>query len=238
VSTTTVEQGADWQILWDGCVQCGAPTPCRQWIVATASAGRPVLTCEQYPCFCLATRKSAPDWVEEATCWWLSKKTGKLESRCPCWGRQRDDTLPGDCCSNHEANPAHAVEHLEAGIRRPVAAAEAGSTDVSEAPEHAMSARAATGATTGQQAAYTRLWTPSEVTCDCKTPWDADKRAGGGHHCVACHVNFVNDGVSAAHQRDVRDPCRDPKSIVDIDTGRRLLYARDVRGAMVWAFAW
>ena len=237
MSTTIVEHGPDWQILWDGCVQCGAPTQCRQWIVASASAGRPVLSCELYPCFCLAIRADAPDWVEEPSCWWRSKKTGRLESRCPCWGRTRDDTLPDDCCSRHEANPWYITEHLEAGIRGPAVATEAGST-TGKAPAN-TAARTATATTTGQRPAYThvRRWTHEELHCDCKTPWDGQKVAAG-IHCSQCHTHWVNMATAMIHQRLVTDPCRDPRSIVDVDTGRPLLYARDVRGARVWAFAW
>lgn len=225
MSTTVVEQGTNWQILWDGCVQCGAPIPCPKWIVTGT------LTCELYPCLCKQTRQQAYEdhGIEDAACWWKDKKRpGRLASRCPCWGRTRDEQLPRDCCSWHDANPTYLVEV-------PAVEAATGSTDAGEAPEHTISARTATGSTTGTPPAYTRRYTPEQVTCDCRTPWDGQKTAGG-YHCVACHTNWTNSSTATVHQRDVRHPCRPPESIVDIDTGRRLLVARDVRGATVWTF--
>jgi hypothetical protein len=219
----TVEQWAA------GCTACGSPIKCPQWIASGT------LACELYPCYCDQTRASAPEFVEDPQCWWRKKGTGQLASRCPCWGRKRDDWLPEDCCSRHDANPQYLL--LPEFMARPVATVPDGPGDPREAPERERSAGASGVRATGQPTAYTRLWPPEETTCPCKTPWDGQK-TGGGHHCPSCHTNWVNANVALIHQPTVLHPCRDPHSIMDIDSRRPLLYARDVRGARVWAFAW
>jgi hypothetical protein len=223
----------EWTVVeWaGGCTSCGSPTPCRQWTVAD------VLTCQPYPCLCQSTKDSAPDHITNPQCWWRKKGTGIIASRCPCWGRQRDDRLPEDCCSRHDANPAHLLVHPDAvpDTWTGEGAEPAGSV-------HVLHTRGQSGAAHGEpadpaRAAYTRLWDPREVTCPCPTPWDGNKRAIGGHHCVSCHTNWANTSTASVHWRRIGEPCRDPESIVDVDTGRPLFYARDVRGARVWAFA-
>lgn len=227
----------EWTVVeWaGGCTSCGSPTPCPKWLVGG------IETCALYPCLCGQTRQQAYEdhGIEDAACWWRDKKrAGRLASRCPCWGRTRDDRLPQNCCSRHEANPAYVVEHLEAGIRGPVAPGfPTGSADASEAPARETSARSAGNGATGQDTGYTRLWPPDQSTCPCPTPWDNQKTVGG-YHCPNCHANFANVATAMAHQPTVLHPCKPPESIVDCDTGRPLLYARDVRGAIVWAFAW
>jgi hypothetical protein len=224
MSTTIVEQGIDWQILWDGCPSCGAPAPCPKWIVTDT------LSCELYPCLCDQTKAEAYERVgiDDPACWWRDKKRpGRLASRCPCWGRARDDRLPRDCCSRHDANPTYLVEV-------PAVEAATGSTSTGEAPEHTV-ARTAAGSTTGTPLAYTRRYTPEQVTCDCRTPWDGSKVATG-IHCVQCHQNWKSASVMAVHQRWVTDHCRAPQSIVDCDTGRPLLAATRVGDFVVWNF--
>lgn len=246
MSTTVVEQGADWQILWDGCPYCGSPTKCPKWIVTGT------LSCQPYPCLCKQTRQQAYEdhGIEDASCWWRDKKrAGKLASRCPCWGRMRDDSLPQDCCSRHDANPQYVIPDParspmgitetqgEAGEGEPAVPTQAdGRHAVGEAPAHTATSEAIGGPeAAGSTAAYTRLWPASESTCTCKTPWDGQKTVGG-YHCVGCCRNFVNVATAMCHQPTMLHPCLDPASIVDVDTRRPLLYARDVRGATVWAF--
>lgn len=233
MSATIVEQGTDWAILWDGCVQCGAPAPCPKWIVGGT------LTCELYPCLCDRTKAEAYELhgIDDPSCWWRDRKRGgRLASRCPCWGRVRDDRLPRGCCSWHEANPAH-VEIQPDFMGTPVASTQADpAAEVGEAPERATTAgRTGGSSATGATASYRRLWPPSEVTCDCKTPWDGSKTAAG-IHCVQCHENWKSASVMAVHQRWVTDRCRTPRSIVDYHTGRPLLAASRVGDFLVWNF--
>jgi hypothetical protein len=88
---------------------------------------------------------------------------------------------------------------------------------------------------------YRRRWPAAEITCTCPTPWDhlvtkdgkpAEK--GIGYHAVCCHTNWRNASIAAMHKRSILDPCRPPQSIVDIETGVRVLRARDEGGYLVW----
>jgi hypothetical protein len=228
MSTILVAEGWDWAIYADPC-------DCPKWIVAG------VKTCEPYPCYCEQTRANAPDFVIEPQCWWRKRGTGRLASRCPCWGRKTHPGLPVDCCGRHEANPQYVVPDLTGTWMADVA-------DLSEiglrelAPRDApttSSASANTEQDAGPQAypMPERRWRPDEITCPCETPWDKQKTPGG-YHCVGCHTNWVNVATAMPHQRSILHPCRPPQSFVDVDTGRRMLYARNVKGFEVWAFAW
>jgi hypothetical protein len=238
--------GSEWTVVeWAaGCTSCGSPAKCPKWIVTGT------LSCQPYPCLCKQTRAQAYEdhGIEDAACWWRDKKrAGQLASRCPCWGRVRDDSLPQDCCSRHEANPQYVIPDPvsfapgvatkldEAGEGEPAASVSEGLTDHSEAPARNRTAGATGERAAGSTASYTRLWPASESTCGCPTPWDGEKTAKG-HHCCGCHTNWDSPATASVHQRDIRHRCANPLSIVDVDTRRPLLYARDVRGARVWAF--
>jgi hypothetical protein len=237
MSTTLLAEGWDWAVYFDGCA-CGAPVECPKWIVGGTKS------CEPYPCFCEQTRASAPDSVAEPKCWWRKRGTGKLASRCPCWGRKLDDTLPSDCCGRHEANPQYVNVHPDA-VPGPAVAQTVDDRRLGEIgqrePEPRRATSMADGANMGEETpSYPmpeRRWKPEEVTCVCPTPWDRQKTAGG-YHCVACHTHFVNISTAMVHQRSILQPCRPPQSIVDIDTKRPLMYPRTVNGHLVWAFSW
>lgn len=234
-STTLVAEGWDWAIYADPC-------DCPKWIVAG------VKSCEPYPCFCAQTRRDAPDFVAEPQCWWRKRGTGRLASRCPCWGRKTHPGLPRDCCGWHEANPQYLDLHPDAvpGAPDPATASVAADRRLGEIGlrEPAPAAlKTVDGANKDGQPgprSYPtprRRWQPDEITCPCETPWDNEKRITG-YHCVACHTNWRTVATAMVHQRSVLQPCRDPESIVDPDTGRRALRVRIVNGHTVWDFAW
>lgn len=83
------------------------------------------------------------------------------------------------------------------------------------------------------RALYVRRWAAAELTCDCPTPWDSDKRPGGVH-CVNCHTNWKSVSVMAMHQRRVTDPCRPPATLVDCGTGRPVVHGRREGAFVVW----
>jgi hypothetical protein len=235
----------EWTVVeWAaGCTACGSSTKCPKWIVTGT------LSCEPYPCLCKQTRQQAYEehGIEDASCWWRDKKrAGRLASRCPCWGRVRDDSLPQDCCSRHEANPQYVTPDpatTSLGDNRLLGGAgedEPADTPPNaerpgEAPHHTGTGVSRQRTPADPMASYTRLWPPSEVTCGCPTPWDGQK-IPGGVHCSQCHCNWKNVSVMVTHQRRVVDTCRLPDSIVDCDTGRPLLFAQRVGGFLVWGF--
>jgi hypothetical protein len=70
---------------------------------------------------------------------------------------------------------------------------------------------------------YERRWKPEELTCGCATPWDGVK-AARGWHCCDCHAHFKSYAVGEVHRRRWTEPCRAPETIIDVDTGRPLMY--------------
>jgi hypothetical protein len=231
MSTILVAEGWDWAIYADPC-------ECPKWIVAG------VKTCEPYPCYCEQTRANAPDFVIEPQCWWRKRGTGRLASRCPCWGRKTHPGLPPDCCGRHEANPQYLSLPPDA-VPDPAAGPLVDDTPLSEiglrepVPAALQTVDGANkDGQTGPQAypMPERRWQPDEITCPCETPWDKQK-VPGGMHCCQCHQNWKNMSVMSTHQRRVIDPCRSPQSIVDVDTGKPMMRARLVNGFLVWDFA-
>lgn len=179
-------------------------------------------TCVPWPCRCAETKANRPEWARDS-CWWIKKTTGRAVSRCPCWGRERVDGLPGSCCAHHSANPRYAVHvpatlddidvapYLDLADRERPARVDAALYDWSGVdPEEEFRP-------------YERMWTREESTCPCVTPWDGDKRATGWH-CAACHEHFKSYAVGEVHRRRWTEPCRPPHTIVDVDTGAPLMY--------------
>lgn len=204
----------------------GCPGDCPQWIVAGAPS------CLPYPCQCAATRidtKERYPWSDGA-CWWWAKLSGKIKSRCPCWGGKRDGK-PGDCCTHHSANPLYAVT-TAAGIDQ--AGADQTADEPSSPPEcdkpptdadDILDAWIHDGPARKE---FVRRWPPEALTCPCTLVF---AKTSAAVHCVACCQHFANPATFSIHRRDWTQPCRPPWSIVDVDTGRSLL-AQD--GAGVW----
>lgn len=187
---------------------------CRRWV----GTGDP--TCLPSPCRCNAYRATRPEWARDR-CWWVKRGTERVVSLCPCWGRARDESLPGNCCAHHSANPRYApppppptLDDLDVAPlvdwERPqrVDAAEYDWDGFDPEVEHEP---------------YERLWQVEQITCTCVTPFDGDKRSVGWH-CSNCCSNFKSYGVGAVHRRRWTEPCRPPESIVDVDTGQPLMY--------------
>lgn len=197
---------------------------CSPWL----AVGKP--TCLPYPCQCFAYRASRPEWGRER-CWWVKRNTERTVSGCPCWGQPRDGK-PGTCCVHHSANPRYApppppptlddldVAPLLDDWDRPAPRVDAGLLDWNGFDPEV------------EYASYERLWAPEELTCDCLTPFDQDRRPTGWH-CAGegCHQNFKSYAVGAVHRRRWTEPCRPPWTIVDVDTGQALMY-QDGKG--VW----
>lgn len=222
------------------------------WVNASIRAGRLVAgpPVELYPCFCDEIDDDPPGWLVELAARegrrrdqiprcrpYLAKKgkyAGRWTARCDCWGRRRDERLPGHCCANHEHNPAYATTS-ELGIataQQPTtiyAASGLPERDDGLDPEERLIRDWETGL-----APYVRRFTPAELTCPCPTPWDGIKDARKvGYHCCACHQHFVSWSRALAHQRLVTVPCKDPSSQRDID-GNSVYRSKVVGAYVVW----
>jgi hypothetical protein len=109
--------------------------PAGAWIAATLRRWEtdgpdapPVLTTDVYPCRCdddvtddefaklPQARRDAyrKEGIRPKRCnpWQVRGAVGPdggpvWRSKCPCWGRQRDDRLPDGCCAFMDPNPAH-----------------------------------------------------------------------------------------------------------------------------------
>lgn len=233
-----------------------ARIPPGHWVAASKLEHRLVIggPGELYPCRCADLDPDPPAFVADQyppgqvpRCRpWVSKKGkdfGLTLSRCPCWGRLRDERLPDTCCARHEHNPWYLGAAEVAALKHAAIVA-----------EYARSASPATvfedvelpdddtpGAPVREP--YRRRWLADQLTCLCPTPWDhvVDKNGrplerGAGYHCVGCHTNWVNYATATAHRRALAGPCLPPADIRDCETGRRLLYAQDVGGFEVWAY--
>lgn len=234
--------------------------PPGHWIVASKLEGRLVVgpPAEIYPCRCADYDTSPPAFVAEQyppgqvpRCRpWVSKKGrsfGLTVSRCPCWGRQRDERLPGTCCSWHEHNPTYLPALDALALREAAIAVAGGKTPPPEAGTHpAVMFEDDAESVPDEQAwaemrpaapvePHRRRWTAEELTCPCPTPWDGLKTKLG-YHCMGCHTNWVNYMTATPHRRTLAGPCRPPESIRDCETGRALLHTRDVGGFLVWAY--
>lgn len=185
-------------------------------------------TCLPSPCRCAQTKANRPEWARDS-CWWIKKTTGRAVSKCPCWGRTRDEGLPGSCCAHHSSNPRYApppppvtLDDLDVApyvdLERPQRV-DAALYDWSDPEEEFRP--------------YALLWQAAERTCECVTPWDGEKRASGWH-CASCCSNFKSYSVGEVHRRRWSEPCRPPHTIVDVDTGAPLMYqgADGVWGAL------
>lgn len=239
------------------------------WLVASHREGRPVTSAEVYPCRCLDVDDEPPGWKLERAqregkravlrCDpYLARKgrlVGRWANRCDCWGRRRDDTLPGHCCSRHEGNPAYATTSA-LGIEA-LTADESGGYPLGRMLGNMAEADRQYGhdgvhvpdddlERLERMAApwfdhepdpepYVRTWSAAEVTCPCRTPWDAVKDARQcGYHCVSCHNHFKSWAVARAHQRNVTDPCKDPARQLNVDQ-RPVFRVTTVGGFVVWA---
>ncbi len=185
---------------------CGAPWP---------GTGTPL--CQPYPCRCAQTKANRPEWARDS-CWWIQKTTGRATSRCPCWGRERIDGLPGSCCAHHSANPRYA----------PVIPVTLDDLDVAplidwERPQRRDVAEYDWTDPEEEYAPYEARWTAAERGCECPTPWDGKKNVKGWH-CCDCHQHFASYGVGEVHRRRWTEPCRQPETILDVDTGHPLMY--------------
>lgn len=192
---------------------------CDRWL----GSGAP--TCLPAPCVCRKTRADRPQWAKDQ-CWWPHKLTGRPTAKCPCWGSKRDGK-PGHCCAHHSANPFYAP---------PVPLRGLDDLDVAPlvvwVPEHVpkdLDELWFDGEIEFPE--YERRYQPEELTCPCVLPWDGK---GAKWHCCDCHQSFASYGVGEVHRRRWTEPCRDPADIVDIDTGRPLMYqgADGVWGAL------
>lgn len=185
---------------------------CGIWPVTGTAA------CMPYPCKCADTRKSRPKWAQDS-CWWIKKTTERATSKCPCWGRVRDEALSGNCCSWHPENPRYAP---------PPAPITLDDLDVAEyvwdRPERRDAAEYDWSDPEEEFAPYELLWTAEERTCGCKTPFDG-ARPPRGWHCSGegCHQDFASYAVGEVHRRRWTEPCRPPDTVRDIDTGFALL---------------
>lgn len=239
-----------------------ARIPPGHWVVASKLEGRLVVgpPAEAYPCRCADFDPSPPAFIAEQyppgqvpNCRpWVSRKGrsfGLTVSRCPCWGRVRDERLPATCCSWHDHNPTYLPLEDALALRETAIAAAGGKAppgdawarkapaevfddDLEPAPDEPTWAAMRPAAPLEP---YRRRWKPEELTCGCPTPWDGQSTKLG-YHCMGCHVNWINYMTAAAHRRELRGPCRSPESIRDCETGRQLLHARDVGGFLVWAY--
>lgn len=227
------------------------------WLVASHREGRPVTSMEVYPCRCLDIDEEPPGWKLERAqregrrtvlrCDpWIAKKgrlVGRWDNRCPCWGRRRDDALPGHCCSRHEGNPAYATTSA-LGIEALTPDDSGGYPlgrmlgNMLEADRQFSDGEPADAPwfDDGEPASepYVRTWSAAEITCPCRTPWDSVKDARQcGYHCVACHENFKNWAASRAHQKQITDRCKFPGRQLNVD-GRPVYRVSTVGGLTVW----
>lgn len=197
---------------------------CVRW-----ASGAP--TCLPYPCQCATTKENAPDWrkqLGQVQCWW-KKRTGGVDSRCPCWGGLRDGK-PGDCCSHHSANPRYLLD-ADGMLAEPDAAMAA----LDEAPDRddrpdGIDAIAwdepAWEDERPQRKPYVRRWPPEDLMCRCTV-------LPKGVHCPSCCRTFGTEMAFTMHRAG--DACRAPADVVDVDTGAALL-ERDAAG--VWRMHW
>ena len=207
---------------------------CSRWIVADSP------TCLPYPCQCPKTRASAPEHIADPTCWWRDKATGKIKSRCPCWGDTRTGK-PGDCCAHHSANPAYltvlsAIEGADAS--EPVGdLPEAGSEDPGRPADadavswddDARDDRDAWRDLRHRAEPYVRRWPPADLRCEHPLPTK-------GIHCQSCCTVYATDLAFGMHRPVWTKACRRPEDIVDVDTGKPLLYVNsDGAWSMNWA---
>ena len=211
---------------------------CSRWIATGAPS------CLPYPCRCPETKANAPQFVKDygaVTCWWRSKITGALTSRCPCWGDEREGK-PADCCSWHIASPRYLDDRHAAFLALAEAGRDPGNPD----------AELDTGAVKAGPPAepdplrwdddgepwedrrrrltpYVRRWKPAELTCG--HPSGTER----GVHCPSCCRVFASELAASMHRRAWTDPCRDPDDVRDVDTGVHLLTLNH-EGA--WAVNW
>lgn len=206
---------------------------CPRWL----ATGAP--TCMPDPCRCAETLSKRPEWVAEPRCWWRNK-AGKLTSYCPCWGDRRDGK-PDGCCSHHLASPRYLTDTEAAylALMDPDRAAE----QMAEVPDtpanwHAPHDREPLWleeerpweAERPRHEPYTPRWTHAEMHCR----HSADMLPKGVH-CPSCCVTYGSEIAAHMHRTSWLQPCRDPATVLDVDTGAALL----IRGADgVWRVDW
>jgi len=208
---------------------------CVRWL----GSGAP--TCLPMPCQCAATKAAAPAWrkdLGDVKCWWR-KRTGGIDSRCPCWGADRDGK-PGDCCSHHSANPRYLLTPEDGMLADP----DAVMATLAEVPDrpadwHAPHERAdwldeppAWEEERPLHKPYVRRWSAAETLCTCP-PECIPKNA---IHCPDCHVNWGNEMVHGMHRPGWHLPCRAPSALVDVDNLDVPLVYADHEG--VWRMRW
>lgn len=217
-----------------------------RWLVADTP------TTALYPCACDQIDSDPPAWLVEMALRegrrrdqipkcrpYLARKgkrAGRWWSYCDCWGRRRDGDLPGHCCAWHEHNPAYDVTSALgiATVQQPAsiyAASGLPEADDGLDVEDRMVHDWETGL-----APYVRRWSPAELVCLCRTPWDGITDARKvGYHCSGegCHQNFVNWSRAVAHQKYVTMACKDPATQVNID-GVPVYRAQALGGFVVW----
>ncbi len=230
----TLTAAADGSIHADGCVIVGCPV----WIAANAGS-----CIEPYPCMCDVTKASAPEYVQlkgTPQCWWVDRNTGRIKSRCPCWGTPRDGR-PGACCAHHSSNPIYQVtapvglvdaedDPAVTGQHTDDTAVTAGETDAAPLPEDWTPDDPDVPADwrerwpDEERKPYVRLFESASLTCDCVLPYAKDKHTAA-LHCVeaGCHRDFANAMAFEIHRKWWTEPCRDPADVVDCWTGLPLM---------------
>jgi hypothetical protein len=169
------------------------------------------------------------------------KGSAEWRNRCFCWGRLRDDRLPEGCCAYSAHSPRYSVtvegvrlasdetpgpEESAPGRAPQVhAEVEPGDDQMSVSQDGGLEIGQVYADETGDHVVirmpYIPRWTAAERTCECKTPWDAEKRVSGWH-CTGCCTNWRNLGVGMGHLRRLpggRTQCRDPRDMVDVGPG-------------------
>lgn len=209
---------------------------CPRWL----ATGAP--TCVPYPCRCDETKANAPQFAKDrgdVTCWYRRKGTGALTSRCPCWGAPREDGPPLDCCAWHVASPRYLDDRtaaflalVDAADTAPDDAVMAGPDETPEPPPAPQEPDPLVwdrddgepwADRRTRREPYTRRWPKDTLSCTCRTPWDGTGRTGV--HCPSdgCHRHFANVMTADMHRKGWTEPCRDPATVCDVDTGVHLL---------------
>jgi len=200
-----------------------APPSSSLWVVAKAPTNQP------YPCRCNPRRKGA-------NCNW---------ERCPCWGRLPEPHLPRACCTWHPNNPWRVASQ-----RRMSDLTQNTQSSRLDAVESTRPAPPRDGrqSQTLPSVPWNKPATipapsepdpdepdvaPREPDCRCPTPWDG-KPTAKGVHCPVCHLNFASAMACGLHRPDPLRPCRNPRLVVDVDTGKPLLVSMGLGGTQVW----
>jgi len=209
------------------------------WIIAGTPLGAP------YPCRCNLGRSGVcrcgdPDRVRlvVADGWPL----------CPCTGQPWHDGLPDGCCrasGRIVADPvAPSPDSGPVVTRELVMATDAGIVRLTlpaylPAVSVAVEVPGFDDAESGWRDAIAEAREAIAAnSCTCRTPWDGQPRPAG-MHCVDCCHNFASWAAARMHRDTGRYDavCRDPRGVVDVDTGRLLMCVRLECGMPVWGMS-